>query len=810
MLGHQMGNYEDETLPLAQLRVVDFSSGIAGAYCTKLLADAGADVVKVEPPGAGDPWRTWTASDAPIDPPVDPAEGGALFRFLHHGVRSVQGRPDDAGVHDLVESAGVVVESFEVGSPDGAALDPAELRTRHPGLVVLSITPYGRTGPYAGRPNTEFTVQAESGGLAGRGGPDQVPIMAGGRISEWVAGTFAAVAVTAAARYARLTGHGEHIDFSVSETMTIAGGSYGQFAYQLAGSPPITAVHRSFETPSIEPTVDGYVGFCTNSRAQFDAFLELIERPDLLGDDELATFVGRQRRWTEWNEAVHAWTTRHTTADVVKRASELRIPVAPVLNSDDIFDCEQFVARGVFVDDPTGTFKMPRPPWRLDDRDPAPPRPAPRLGEHTGRIEPHTTDPLWARPATPQGERRLPLDGVRVLDLTAWWAGPVAAGMIAALGADVIHVESVGRIDGMRTTGRLFGNDGAWWERGSHYLCANANKRDLTLDLTRPEGRALLERLIGQSDAVIENFTPRVLANFGLTWDAIQDLNERCILVRMPAFGLSGPWRDNTGFAQTMEQVSGLAWITGHPWDQPRIQRGPSDPNAGMHAAFALVVGLARRDTTGRGSHFEVTMVEGALNAAAELVIERTAYGNRLERDGNRAPNVAPQGLYACRGFDRWLAVSVATDEQWQGLRAALGEPEWAADPALDTYAGRRAHHDLLDARLTDWCTARDADDAAALLLAHGVPAARARDPRLMLEHPQLQHRGFHEPVDHPVVGRRLVPTQPFRFASTDHWIRRRAPLLGEHNVEILEALGVDADERAALEAAGVIGNLPL
>jgi crotonobetainyl-CoA:carnitine CoA-transferase CaiB-like acyl-CoA transferase len=785
-------------------RVIDLSSGIAGAYCTKLLAAAGADVVKVEPP-EGDPWRTWTAGGA-ASTPIDPVEGAALFRFLHHGVRSVRGRPGEPHVDELIASADVVVDSFEAGSREADGFDAPGVAARHPGLVVLSITPYGRTGPYAGRPTTEFIVQAESGGLTGRGGPDQVPIMAGGRISEWVAGTFAAVAVAAAALYAQRTGHGEHIDFSICETMNIAGASYGQLAYQLAGSPPIKSVHRTFETPSIEPTVDGYAGFCTNSRAQFDAFLNLIERTDLLGDDELATFVGRQKHWAEWNEAVHAWTTRHPTDEVVKRAAELRIPVAPVLNGDTIFDCEQFVARGVFVDDPTGTFKMPRPPWRQDDRDPPPPAPAPRLGEHDGRIEARTP----RRSASARGVHALPLDGVRVVDLTAWWAGPVAAGMIAALGADVIHVESVGRIDGMRMTGRMLGNDGPWWERASHYLCANANKRDLTLDLTQPEGRALLERLIRTSDGIIENFTPRVLANFGLTWDAIRELNDTCILVRMPAFGLSGPWRDNTGFAQTMEQVSGLAWITGHAWDQPRIQRGPSDPNAGMHAAFALVVGLAQREATGRGSHFEVTMVEGALNAAAELVIERTAYGNRLERDGNRGPNVAPQGLYACTGFDRWLAVSVATDEQWRGLRAALGDPEWAVDPALDTYAGRRARHDLLDDRLGEWAATRDADEAAALLVAHGVPAAAPRDPRLALGNPQFRHRGFHEEVDHPVVGRKLLPTMPFRFASRERWTRRRAPLLGEHNVEILTELGVTDDELAALEATHVIGTRPL
>ena len=706
----------------------------------------------------------------------------------------------EPAVAELVAGADVVIESADAG------VDPAALLAAQPGLVVVSVTPYGRTGPYAGRPSTEFVVQAESGGLVGRGGPDQVPIMAGGRIAEWVAGTFAGVATTAAALYAQATGHGEHVDVAISEAMTIAGGNYAEFAYQLAGSPPITTPHRTFETPSIEPTSDGYVGFCTNSRQQFDAFLTLIERTDLLGDDELATSPGRQQRWTEWNEIVHAWTPHRSTAEIVKRASDLRIPVAPVHSGDDILECEHFVARGVYVDDPSGTFKAPRPPWRLDDEDPPRPRPAPRLGEHDGRIEARVP----ARPAVAApGPRRLPLDGLRVVDLTAWWAGPVAAGAIAALGADVIHVESVGRVDGMRMTGRMLGSDGPWWERSTHFLCANANKRSLTLDLTTPDGLALLERLIRESDAVIENFTPRVLANFGLSWESIQALNERCILVRMPAFGLSGPWRDNTGFAQTMEQVSGLAWITGHTWDQPRIQRGPSDPNAGLHAAFALLVGLAEREATGRGCHLEVTMVEGALNAAAELVIERTAYGTRLERDGNRAPNVAPQGLYACRGFERWLAVSVATDDQWDGLRRTLGSPEWAADPALATYAGRRDRHDELDAHLGEWAAAQDAEEAAELLVAHGVPAAAARDPRLTLGHPQLEHRGFHEEVVHPVVGTRRTPTMPFRFASVDRWIRRPAPLLGEHNAEILESLGVSPGELADLEANGIIGTRP-
>jgi crotonobetainyl-CoA:carnitine CoA-transferase CaiB-like acyl-CoA transferase len=781
---------------LRALRVIDFSFGIPGAYCCRLLADAGADVVKVEPTG-GDPWRSWSAGGAS----VDPREGGALFRFLHHGVRSVQGSPDDLAVRDLIASTDIVVESFGPG-----AFDPEESRRRHPGLVVCSITPYGRTGPYAERPTTEFIVQAESGGLVGRGAPDGVPFQAGGRTSEWLSGTFASVAATAAALRAYRTGHGEHIDFAIAEVMTIAANSYAELMRALRGNPPIVGATRTIETPSVEPTLDGYVGFCTNSREQFNNFCLLIERPDLV-DGPFTSIVERQKHWKEWNDIVHAWTTRHTTDVAVRLASELRIPVAPVLNGETILGCDHFAARGVFVEDPTGRFRMPRRPWRIDDEDPPPPRPAPRLGEHTAAIESRPP----RRPSEPVGDARLPLDGIRVLDLTAWWAGPIAAGVLAALGADVIHIESVSRIDGMRTTGAsIAGLDGPWWERSAHFLCSNTNKRDLTLDLGTEQGLALLRSLIAESDAVLENFSPRVLANFGLGWDDIQAISPRCVLVRMPAFGLTGPWRDNTGFAQTMEQVTGLAWITGHPDDQPRIQRGPSDPNAGMHAAFALLVGLAERETSGRGSQLEVTMVEGALNAAAELVIEATAYGNLLERDGNRSPNAAPQGLYPGRGDDNWLAISVESDEQWQALVRALGAPAWAADPELGSYATRRARHDELDNHLAQWAAEHDVAEAAELLVAHGVPAAVGRDPRSMYDHPQLRARGFYEEVDHPVVGRHWLPTMPFRFASVDRWVRTPAPLLGQHNHEILVGgLGVSDGDYVTLEADGVIGQRP-
>ena len=782
---------------LRGLRVVDFSQGVAGAYASKLFADAGAEVVKVETP-QGDPLRRYGASGPP------PAgRDGALFRFLHASKRSVAGAWSDAAVQSYVAAADLLVESG-----DWPELDPLALCRAQPGLVALSITPFGRSGPYANRPATEFTVQAESGSLSTRGLPGAPPFAAGGRITDWVGGTFAAVAALAALQRARSTGQGEHVDFSLCEVGNIAGTMYADLFHSLAGRPPLERPARTVELPSIEPTRDGWVGFNTNSRQQYQDFLLLIERTDLLADAELARPDGRWRRMDEWNALVRAWTTRHTTAEIVEKAALLRIPVAPVQDAVGVLAHEQFRERGVFAKSPDGDFVQPRPPYLMDGEGPRPFTPSPALGAHMYEPAPAPRDRSGGR--APEPGAPLPLAGLRVLDATAWWAGPSATGMLAALGADVVHLESVSRPDGMRMAGGAFVALPGWWERSALYLGANMNKRGLTLDLADARGQALVKQLLAHCDVFVENFSPRVVESFGLDWESVRARNPRLVMVRMPAFGLTGPWRNHVGFAQTMEQITGLAWTTGHVDDQPRIQRGPCDPLAGMHAAFAALVALREREATGRGHLLECTMVEGALNAAAEQVIEYTATGHVMQREGNRAPWAAPQGLYACRGHEQWLAVSVATDAQWQGLCRALGEAALAQDPALASHAGRRAAHDRLDAALAAWAAERDAASAVAQLLAQGVPAAPLVDSRTTHTHPQLVARGFYERMEHPVAGSHVVATLPFRFASVARWMRAPAPSLGQHNREILGGLlGLPDSEIDALEQAGVIGTRP-
>jgi crotonobetainyl-CoA:carnitine CoA-transferase CaiB-like acyl-CoA transferase len=785
---------------LGHLRVVECAAEIAGPYCTKLYADLGADVIKVEPP-EGDPFRRRSGAaggDAGGD-----AGDAPLFKFLNAGKRSVVAHREDGVVRELLTGADLLVESLGPG-----VLDHDDIRRDHPALVIVTLSAYGYTGPYRGRPATEFTVQAESGSMTTRGRPDQRPFQAGGRIFEWLLGTYAAVGSLAAVRQARATGEGDVLDCSLMEACDLGGSVYADLTHQLAGRPPLGLPGRSVEIPSIEPTADGWVGFNTNTRQQFESFLSMIGRRDLLDEDPSWALVrARHERADQWNAIVRAWTTERSTEEIVELASLFRIPVAPVNNGKTVLDHPHFVARGIWGDAPDGTFKYPLPPYRIDGERPRPRGPAPKLGEHPETGKPRTPAPV----VQPRSPATLPLEGIRILDATAWWAGPAATHVLAALGAEVIHIEAIQHPDGMRSIGGAFIDLPSWWERSSIYLGVNTNKQDLTLDLGSPVAREIFWRLLAQSDVLVENFSPRVFDQFGLTWEAVNNLNPRAIMVRMPAFGLDGPWRDNVGFAQTMEQMTGLAWVTGHQNDQPRIPRGPCDPLAGMSAAFAALVGLERREATGLGSFIEASMIEPALNAAAEQVVEYTAHGAVLSRDGNRSRDAAPQGLYPCRGSEQWLALSVADDGQWQALTDLLGNLAWTSNPALATASGRHEAHDLIDDYLEQWSRTQNLDDAVEALVRRGIPAAPLRDPRIISTHPQMVARSHFETLEHPVLGPLALPTFPFKSASIKQWHRSPAPLLGEHNTDILtRLLSLDAATIAGLAADNVVGMRPL
>ncbi|AEV76576.1 putative acyl-CoA transferase/carnitine dehydratase [Mycolicibacterium rhodesiae NBB3] len=781
-----------EHLPFDGLRVVELSSGIAPGYCGKMFVDAGATVVKVES-AEGDPMRSWRAR-------AD-SRPGALFSFLAAGKKSVAHGESNAEVMSLLAGADVVITGRD------GRWDPSEIAAAVPtSAVVVVISPFGDSGPYVdiGLSANEFLLQAMCGSIGGRGWPESEPVQAGGRLGEWFAGSFAAVAAAASVRRARRTGAGETIDLSVYEAMAIAMGSLGAVSASVLGGDAFGT--RSLELPSIVPTADGLVGFCTITAQQFQDFLVLIERADLLDDEELATMPGRIARREEFLTMVHDWAADKTTAEIVDSAAAFRIPVSPIATPTTITSIDHYAVRGVFVEAADGA-RAPRVPYRSPSIPVRPPGAAPAIGADNGRV--HWPAAVAAEPA--QSPPRLPLAGVRIVDLTAFWAGPMATQVLAALGADVIKVEGVRRPDGMRFAGGRPPSWDRWWEWGPVFQCSNTNKRGITLELSTARGRETALDLIARSDIVIENFSPRVLANFDLEWDVVHSVAPQVTMMRMPAFGLDGPWRDRVGFAQTMEQASGMAWMTGSSEGAPIIPRGLCDPLAGLHASFAAIAALEIRDRTGAGIHVESTMVEAALNVAAEPVLEYTRNGVELRREGNRGPGASPQGVYRCKGDDQWVALAVFDERTWLALAEVIGHSELAVDDTLCDEWARRGRADEIDKLIEGWTSQENPEDVVATLRAHRIPAASVVGAADLLEDEHLTARGFWETVEHPVIGTFKTTGMPFTYAGGQRkWVTTPAPLYGQHTDEVLrDVLGCTPADIASLEEVGAVARRP-
>jgi crotonobetainyl-CoA:carnitine CoA-transferase CaiB-like acyl-CoA transferase len=783
--------------PLGDLVVVDLSSGIAGAYCTKILADGGAEVVKVEPP-EGDPLRRWSASGAAI-----PEGGeGALFTFLASHKPRLVADPDDGADVERVRSelgrADTVVWSRGTRLAESPAFSPDAIRDAGPHLTVTSITPFGLEGPWSDRAATEFTLQAWSGGIVGlgRGAPDRAPVFVGGQIGEWLAGTYAAIGTMASRARARHDGVGELVDVSMLETLALCLTYYPVTYHDMVGRPFRSG--RSTITPGVETTSDGIVGLGVGTGQQWHDFCVMVGHPEWMEDRSL--FANRAHLAPD----IAAWAAEHTTAEILELARTWRIPHAPIGNGASIPTTDHFAARGSIVRDGQGGVAEPDRPYRF-----VPPLLTSRLG-----AEPRTpvAPPSGASTDAPD----LPFQGLRVLDLTAFWAGPLCTHVLAMLGAEVLHLESTARPDGTRLLAGVRFSEPNWWERSGIFAGLNTNKRGVTLDLGSDEGRELLRRLIATCDIVVENYTPRVLDQLGFDADAVRSIRPDIVMVRMPGFGLDGPWRDDPAFAFVIEDASGLTWMTGDPDHNPVSPYCAGDSNAGLHALSGLLIALEHRRRTGEGVVVEAAMVDAALNVAAEQIVEHSATGALLGRDGNRGPTAAPQNLYLAADVDEsgvrdtWVAIAVASDDQWLALRGALGKPGWAMEPELATESGRRRHHDAIDRHLGSWCAERQADDIVDCLWGAAVPVGRVVQPHEQVALPQLQFRRFFEEVDHPVAGTARHSTLPMRFSrGPNRFHRRPAPLLGEHTDEVLRGLGVSDTELARLREDGVIGRTP-
>lgn len=791
--------------------VADLSSGIAGAYCTKLLADGGAQVVKVEP-ARGDPLRSWSASGAAI---VE-GDDGALFSYLACSKHSVVADPaaDAEFVDSLLARADAVVWSHGPGAAGHPDFTPDAIHARHPHLTVTAISAFGLHGPWSGRPATEFTLQAWSGGIVGlgRGAPDRAPVYVGGHVGEYLAGAYASAATLAS----RMRGGGELIDLSMLETAILGLTYYPVSYFEMLGRPWRDA--RRLTVPGIARAKDGLVDIGCGTAQQWFDLCAMTGHDEWIDEDSPLSIT---QQANEKAEELYRWVADQTVDEIRYLATAFRIPNAPVAHGANVERLDHYVERQSFVVNPRDGFTQPAPPYRTTPALLRHPAPAPRLGEHTDLYRSRDRrdgSPRGAGTTVAASSRNggLPFDGIRVVDMTTFWAGPSCTHLLAMLGADVIHVESTRHPDGTRLIAGIPVAEDRWWEQSPIFSGLNTNKRGITLNLQSDTGRDVLKRLIGTADVVVENFTPRVLESMGLTYDVVKAIRPDVVMVRMPGFGLDGPWRDNPAFAYVIEAAAGISWLTGYPDLNPFEPYSVGDPNAGVHAFNAILLALEHRRRTGEGSMIEAAMVDAALNVAAEQVIEYSAYGAVLQRDGNRGPAAAPQNLYLSNEIDEfgrpdsWVAIAVATDEQWSGLVSALGNPEWAAMGELADAQGRRKQHDLIDGHLSAWCAERTRDQIVETLWDAGVPVAKVMQPHRQTEIPQLTARGFFESVEHPVNPASPHSTLPFRSTRGPERVHTApAPLLGQHNHDVLGELGLTVDEIAQLEADGIIGTSP-
>lgn len=406
----------------------------------------------------------------------------------------------------------------------------------------------------------------------------------------------------------------------------------------------------------------------------------------------------------------------------------------------------------------------------------------------------------------------LPLSGVRVLDLAQVYAGPTCTRILCDLGAEVIKVEGLTRVDIARGLG-VFDNqaEGDFWNRSPYLLFRNAGKKSLTLDFQEPRSIELLKRLVSHTDVVVEAFTPRVLAQHGLDYESLRKIKPDLIMISLSGYGQTGPWRDYTAYGMGLEPASGISSLTGYRGGDPtRTGISFTDPYSGIIGAGAVLAALHYRRRTGKGQYIDLSEQEAAISIGGYALMDYAMNDREPQRMGNRSPWFAPQGCYPCSGEDNWLVLTVRNDAEWRAFCGAVTHPEWAEDERFADVLGRHRHHDELDGLIASWTGEQDHVEAMHLLQGAGVIAAAVLNPKEVLLDPHLRERGYFDMVEQAGEVRPVPKQFAARFSAFEVGARGGAPSLGEHNREVLQGLlGLSDEELAELQEAKAIGDTP-
>jgi len=825
---------------LQGLRVLDLSHGVAAPFAARLLGDLGADVIKIEVPERGDVARY----EEPLQPDAPEPERSLLFQYLNWNKRGVtldlRNPASHAALRKLIERSQIVIEAFTPGTLAGWGIGIDTLHAWNPNLVVTSVTNFGQTGPYASYGSSDLIAQATGGIMQISGRVDREPLKHGLQQALFCAGLNAAYA-TLAARLAVLAtgGPGEHVDLSIQEVM----------ASELHGFSPMYAFLGAIQGRravaqdpfSGEPiaTKNGYLSLQAGGGAPFADYADFLGIPELR--ERYATPGARIRAVDEVRRLIEASVADKDAKDVFLAGAKRRLLTGFVQTADDLLRCPHLEARGFWakLDHPaTGEHTFPGELVKLAATPIAIRRRSPLLGEHNQEVlgaelgcSAEEIAAMQQRPAssTPSraaagathaparsSRKKLPLDGLRVLDLSTVLAIPYCGGLLTDLGAEVIKIEAPTRLDTSRTQDwltREAGADDAPWNRAGGFQTVNRGKRSFVLNLSEERGRDVFCKLVEKSDVVINNYTPRVLKGWGLGYDDLVKLRPDLILMSNTGYGSTGPWSPFPVQGTVLENTMGITAYTGYRGDKPwKVGQSYPDFITCWTGLVALMAALLHRRATGKGQWIDMGMYQIGVALLPEPLLALQATGEVWERIGNEDRNHVPSNVYPAAGKDNWLTLSVTNDEQWAALARIVGGDELAQDARYRAASQRKAKREEIDALVRAWTSTQDAWEAAHALQAAGVPAGPVLNCRDLLLDPHLAARGFYERVEHwQPMGVRPLIGRPYIFRNTPLRIRKYAPRYGEDNGYVLrDILRFDEATIGELYAQKLVADAPV
>jgi crotonobetainyl-CoA:carnitine CoA-transferase CaiB-like acyl-CoA transferase len=824
---------------LSGYRVLDLTDE-RGMIAGRMLADLGADVVQAEPAGG---------SAARRYPPLD-ADGGSLFFDAYAAnKRGVTADPDGPGgqrlIREFAAAADILIESADPGLMAARGLDWPDLRQVNPRLIYVSVTPFGRTGPKAHYAESDLTIWAAGGPLDPHRDGTRPPVRISLPQAYLHAGADAAAGALFALQARHRTGRGQHVDVSAQASLGIAtlgrvlayAVGDGQPDWEKTVSPRVDQSGSGSATapsqkkwPCLDGTIELHIGVGPAAGRFTGPFMrwmvdEGAAPPELLDIDwrtlpsqlEDGTFTSEDM--AKVRDMVAAFLAAKTKRAVLRAAMERKLLCVPVYDTADVACSEQLAARDFWVELGHGDRRrrLPGPYAKVSADAFAFRRPAPALGEHTAEV---TAEWLAGQAAavaiSPRpdpdvpGDLGLPLDGLKVLDLTWVVAGPVIGRALADFGATVVRVESSTRVETARHMQPFYGGVPGP-ENSALYITWNAGKLGITVDLRTERGREVVRRLAGWSDVVLESFSPGQMQRWGLDYATLSAHRPGLIMLSTAIMGQTGPYARLAGYGNVGAALSGFQDVVGWP-DRPALGPfGPYTDYVGPRFALTtLLAALDHRRRTGEGCYIDVSQVEAGVYFQSPEMAGYARHGTVVHRAGNADRVFAPHGVYRCRpeedGTERFAAIAVRTDEQWRTLAALIGRADLAADPELGTAAGRRARAADLDPLVDAWTAGQTAEDVERRLQDSGIPAHVSASSRDFCTDPQLAHRGHLVQVPHPLHGTATVEGPRYMLSETPGRVSRAAPVFGQHNDYVLtELLGYSPDEVRELTDEGVL-----